>query len=160
MLAEENYLSNGCKVENQGEEFQEIVECNIDDMNPEVYEFIIDKLFTEGALDVYLTPIIMKKGRPSIKISVLCEENKVEKMKEVLFRQTTTFGVRSFKVHKTMLERKFTKVNTSYGEITVKEAYYKGEKIKSKFEYEECKKISDNTGIPIREIYEDLKGQI
>lgn len=139
---------------------QQIIECNIDDMNPELYEAIIDKLFSEGALDVYLTPIIMKKGRPSIKISVLCEENKSDKMKEVLFRQTTTFGVRSFKVQKTILERKFTKVNTSYGEVTVKEAYYKGEKIKSKFEYEECKKISESNGISIREVYEDLKGQI
>lgn len=159
-IIHKNKLEQVYNAQCNNETDQQIIECNIDDMNPEVYEFIIDKLFTEGALDVYLTPIIMKKGRPSIKISVLCEENKVEKMKEVLFRQTTTFGVRSFKVHKTMLERKFTKVNTSYGEITVKEAYYKGEKIKSKFEYEECKKISDNTGIPIREIYEDLKGQI
>jgi uncharacterized protein (TIGR00299 family) protein len=139
---------------------QQVIECNIDDMNPELYESIIDKLFSEGALDVYLTPIIMKKGRPSIKISVLCEENKAEKMKEVLFRQTTTFGVRSFKVNKTMLERKFTKVNTSYGEVTVKEAYYKGEKIKSKFEYEECKKIADNASVSIIEVYEKLRDEI
>ena len=98
----------------------------------------------------------MKKGRPCVKVSVLCEENKAEKMKEVLFRQTTTFGVRSFKVQKTMLERRFAKIETSYGEVTVKEAYYKGKKIKSKLEYGECKKIADNTGIPIREIYEDF----
>ena len=140
--------------------FQEIIECNIDDMNPELYEYIIDKLFNEGALDVYLTPIIMKKGRPSVKISVLCKIDKLEKMKEVLFKETTTFGVRSFKVHKTMLEREFIKVNTSYGEITVKEAYYKGEKIKSKLEYEECKKIAQSTGIPISEVYEKLKNEI
>jgi uncharacterized protein (TIGR00299 family) protein len=139
---------------------QQIIECNIDDMNPELYESIIDKLFTEGALDVYLTPIIMKKGRPSIKISVLCEDCKVEKMKEVLFRETTTFGVRSFKVNKTMLEREFNKVKTSYGEVTVKEAYYKGEKIKSKFEYEECRKISESNGISIREVYEILMNEV
>ena len=81
-------------------------------------------------------------------------------MKEVLFKETTTFGVRSFKVHKTMLERKFTKVNTSYGEITVKEAYYKGEKIKSKLEYEECKKIAQSVGTPISEVYEKLRNEI
>ena len=147
-------------VENDDDVFEEIIECNIDDMNPELYEYIIDRLFNKGALDVYLTPIIMKKGRPSVKISVLCRLDEVEKLKEVLFKETTTFGVRNFKVHKTMLERKFTKVNTSYGEVTVKEAYYKGQKIKSKFEYEECKKISDNTGIALREVYEDLKNQI
>ena len=165
MLVEEvdNYKNKVDQVYNaecDNEISEQVIECNIDDMNPELYESIIDKLFSVGALDVYLTPIIMKKGRPSIKISVLCHENKVEKMKEVLFRETTTFGVRSFKVHKTMLERKFTKLNTSYGEVTVKEAYYKGEKIKSKFEYDECKKISDKLRVSIREVYEKLRDEI
>ena len=161
MLVEEvDNLSNDYKVENEGEIFQQIIECNIDDMSPELYGHIMDKLFIEGALDVYLTPIIMKKSRPSVKISVLCKECTVEKMREVLFRETTTFGVRSFKVHKMMLERKFTKVKTSYGEVTVKEAYYKGEKIKRKFEYEECKNIAENIGISEREVYENLKNQI
>lgn len=160
MLVEEDNLSNTSKVEDKGEVFQEIVECNIDDMNPELYECIIDKLFTCGALDVYLTPIIMKKGRPGVKLSVLCDEYKIETIKEALFKETTTFGVRNFKVQKTMLHREFIKVNTSYGEITVKEAYYKGEKIKSKLEYEECKKIAADIGISARTIYEALKKEI
>jgi len=160
MLVEEDNLSNTSKVEDKGEVFQEIVECNIDDMNPELYECIIDKLFTCGALDVYLTPIIMKKGRPGVKLSVLCNEYKIETIKEALFKETTTFGVRNFKVQKTMLHREFIKVNTSYGEITVKEAYYKGEKIKSKLEYEECKKIAEDIGISARTIYEALKKEI
>jgi uncharacterized protein (TIGR00299 family) protein len=138
---------------------QQIIECNIDDMNSELYDYIIEKLFIEGALDVYLTPIIMKKGRPSVKISVLCQEDKFQKIKEILFRETTTLGVRSFKVHKTMLERRFTKVNTSYGQVTIKEAYYNGEKIKGKFEYEECKKIAQSRGIPISEVYEKLSNE-
>ena len=139
---------------------QQIIECNIDDMNSELYDYIIEKLFTEGALDVYLTPIIMKKGRPSVKISVLCKEDELQKIKEILFRETTTFGVRSFKVHKTMLERRFTKASTSYGQVTIKEAYYNGKKIKSKFEYEECKKIAQSRGIPISEVYEKLSSEI
>ena len=140
--------------------FENIIECNIDDMNSELYEYIIDKLFNEGALDVYLTPIIMKKGRPSIKVSVLCNNERIEKIKEILFRETTTFGIRSFKVNKTKLERKFIKVNTSYGEVTVKEAYYKGEKIKSKLEYEECKRIAQSTGTTINNVYKQLKKEI
>lgn len=161
MLVEEaDNLSDNGNMENEGEVFQEIVECNIDDMNSELYEYILDKLLTEGALDAYLTPIIMKKGRPGVKISVLCKEDKTERMKEVLFRETTTFGVRSFKVYKTMLQREFTKINTSYGEVTVKEAYYKGEKIKNKLEYEECKKIAQSVGLPIREVYEKLRNEI
>ncbi len=148
------------KDEYDNEIYEHIIECNIDDMNSELYEFIIDKLFYEGALDVYLTPIVMKKGRPSIKISVLCNDEKVEKIKEILFRETTTFGVRSFKVNKTKLQRKFIKVSTSHGVVTVKEAYYKGEKIKSKLEYEECKEIAQSTGIPIREVYKQLRNEI
>ncbi|MCB2359673.1 nickel pincer cofactor biosynthesis protein LarC [Clostridium estertheticum] len=139
---------------------EQIIECNIDDMNPELYEYIIDMVFSEGALDAYITPIIMKKGRPSVKISILCEEDKTTRMKEILFRETTTLGVRSFKVDKTKLKREFIKVNTSYGEVTVKESYYKGEKIKSKFEYEECKRIAKSTGVPISEVYEKLRNEI
>lgn len=142
------------------ETVEQIIECNIDDMNSELYEYIFEKLFNEGALDVYITPIIMKKGRPSVKISILCGEDKIEKMKEVLFRETTTLGVRSFKVEKTKLKREFVKVNTSYGEVTVKEAYYKGEKLKSKFEYEECKKIAQSTGLSISEVYEKLRSEM
>ena len=158
MLVEEKKLSNDSKASD--DVFQEILECNIDDINPELYEYIIDRLFNEGALDVYLTPIIMKKGRPSVKVSVLCEEAKLEKMKEVLFKETTTFGVRSFKVNKTMLHREFIKVNTSYGEITIKEAYYKGEKLKGKLEYEECKVIASRMGISAIDVYENLKREI
>ncbi|APC38738.1 nickel pincer cofactor biosynthesis protein LarC [Clostridium estertheticum] len=139
---------------------EQIIECNIDDMNPELYEYIIDMVFSEGALDAYITPIIMKKGRPSVKISILCEEDKTTRMKEILFRETTTLGVRSFKVDKTKLKREFIKVNTSYGEVTVKESYYKGKKIKSKFEYEECKRIAKSTGVPISEVYEKLRNEI
>ncbi|MBU3157414.1 nickel pincer cofactor biosynthesis protein LarC [Clostridium estertheticum] len=148
------------KEEYDDETVEQIIECNIDDMNPELYEYIIDMVFNEGALDAYITPIIMKKGRPSVKISILCEEDKTTRMKEILFRETTTLGVRSFKVDKTKLKREFIKVNTSYGEVTVKESYYKGEKIKSKFEYEECKRIAKSTGVPISEVYEKLRNEI
>jgi hypothetical protein len=160
MLVEENNLSDTSKVKSEDDSFEEIVECNIDDMNPELYGHIIDKLFTEGALDVYLTPIIMKKGRPGVKISILCKEYKLENMKEILFKETTTFGIRNFKVQKTMLERKFVKTNTSYGKVNVKEAYYKGEKIKSKVEYEECKKIADSREISVREVYDNIKNEL
>ncbi|MCB2293137.1 nickel pincer cofactor biosynthesis protein LarC [Clostridium algoriphilum] len=155
-----NKLEGVYKAKDVNEIFEHIIECNIDDMNSELYEFIIDKLFNEGALDVYLTPIIMKKGRPSIKVSVLCKDEKVDKIKEILFRETTTFGIRSFNVNKTKLQRKFIKVSTSYGEVTVKEAYYKGEKIKSKLEYEECKKIAQSLGFPISKVYNQLKNEI
>jgi uncharacterized protein (DUF111 family) len=135
---------------------QYIIECNIDDMSSENYDFVMTKLLEAGALDAYFTPIIMKKGRPAIKISALCEYNKLDIINEVLFINTTTFGTRSYKVEKTMLERTFTKVKTIYGEMTVKSGYLRGKKIKSKPEYEECKKIALEKDEAISVIYNEV----
>jgi uncharacterized protein (DUF111 family) len=139
---------------------QYIIECNIDDMSSENYDFVMTKLLEAGALDAYFTPIIMKKGRPAIKISVLCEYNKIDILNEVLFINTTTFGTRSYKVEKTMLERTFTKVKTIYGEMTVKSGYLRGKKIKSKPEYDECKKIALEKGEAISVIHNEVMKNI
>ena len=72
------------------------MECNIDDMNPEFYDYITDSLFTAGAKDVYITPIIMKKSRPAVKLSVLCTSDAEARINEVLFRETSTIGVRKY----------------------------------------------------------------
>lgn len=138
----------------------EILECNIDDMNPELYEYIMELLFKEGALDVYLTPIIMKKGRPGIKLNVLYNLPKEEKIKEIILTQTTTLGFRKYKAQRDMLKRDFVKVNTIYGEFTVKNSYYNGKKIKCKPEYEECKKAALNHNVSINEIYKEIFSKI
>jgi uncharacterized protein (TIGR00299 family) protein len=130
-----------------------LVECNIDDMNPELYDGVMAALFSRGALDVFLTPIIMKKSRPAVTISVICSGEKRRAIEESLFLQTTTFGVRTRKIEKAMLRRVFTKVATRYGEITMKSAYYRGRKIKSKPEYEDCRRLADEHGVPLAEIY-------
>lgn len=138
----------------------EVIECNIDDMNPEIYEYVMELLFEKGALDVYLTPIIMKKGRPGIKLNILHEVGCGEPLKDIILRETTTLGFRRYRVQRNMLKRDFTKVATRYGEITVKNAYYKGRKIKSKPEYEECKKIAIKNSVSINEIYKEVISQI
>ena len=131
-----------------------ILECNIDDMNSEIYEYVINKLLHEGASDAYITPIIMKKTRPAAKLTVLCE-NKLENiMKEIMFRETTTLGIRKYSVEKSMLKRKVEKVNTIYGEVSVKKSYLKGQVLNSKPEYEDCKKIALENNISIKEVYE------
>jgi pyridinium-3,5-bisthiocarboxylic acid mononucleotide nickel chelatase len=134
-------------------DFQFILECNIDDMNPEFYEPLLQKLFKAGAADVYYTPIAMKKGRPATKISVLTSKDKAPQMEEILLRETTTFGVRSFEVEKTMLQRNFTKVKTIFGEITVKQAIIDGKIIKAKPEYEDCRRLAEENGVPLNHIY-------
>ncbi|AVP60807.1 nickel pincer cofactor biosynthesis protein LarC [Clostridium sporogenes] len=131
-----------------------VLECNIDDMNSEIYEYVINKLLNEGASDAYITPIIMKKTRPAAKLTVLCE-NKLENiMKEIMFKETTTLGIRKYSVEKSMLKRKVEKVNTIYGEVSVKKSYLKGQVLNSKPEYEDCKKIALENNISIKEVYE------
>lgn len=137
-------------------EEQYIIETNIDDMNPEFYEYIEEKLFSNGALDVYKTAIIMKKGRPAIKLSVLVSANKEEEVLKIIFKETTSIGVRKYKVEKIMLDRDFSKKTTVFGEVMLKNSYYKGELIKSKPEYEECKIIAKENSIPLKQVYEEI----
>lgn len=134
-----------------------LVECTIDDMNPEMYEFVMNVLFNAGAHDVFLTPIIMKKSRPGIELSVLCGTDYADTIEELLLTETSTFGVRRYPVRKTMLERDFSEVPTKYGNVRVKNAYFKGRKIKSKPEYEDCKRLAEEQGVSIREIYDSIE---
>ena len=133
-----------------------LMECNIDDMNPEMYGYVMDILFGLGADDVFITPIIMKKARPASKLSVLCSPDKKQIMTETLLTHTTSLGVRSYEVDKTMLERKFSKIKTKYGEVTVKTAIYKGKHLKSKPEYEDCIRLAREHEIPVQKIYEEI----
>jgi uncharacterized protein (TIGR00299 family) protein len=134
-----------------------MVECNIDDMNPEFYDDVMDALFEAGAQDVFLAPIIMKKSRPAVTISVLCHGSELKSVETILLIRTSTLGVRTRKVTKTMLRRDFSAVSTKYGEITVKNAYFRGKKIKSKPEYETCKQLAREKGVSIKEIYDSVK---
>lgn len=138
----------------------EVMECNIDDMNPELYEYVMEQLFSNGALDVYMTPIIMKKERPGVKLNVLYAPDKGKIIREIVLMQTTTLGFRKYKVQRNMLKREFSKIKTKYGEITVKNAYYNGKIIKSKPEYEECKKIALDNNVNINEIYKEVLSKI
>lgn len=148
------YLGYENKSEKQPEHY--ILETNIDDMNPELYGYIEEKLFDQGALDVFRTAIAMKKGRTATKLSVLVDEKREENVLAVIFRETTSIGIRKYKVEKIMLSRDFIKVNTPYGSVTVKNAYYHGEKVKYKPEYEDCKRIAREKNIPIARVYQEV----
>jgi len=137
-----------------------VMECNIDDMNPEMYGYVMDMLFDLGADDVFITPIIMKKARPASKLTVLCSPDKKQTMTETLLTHTTSLGVRSYEVEKTMLEREFSRIRTKYGEVTVKTAIYKGKHLKSKPEYEDCIRLAREHEIPVQKIYEEISRQV
>lgn len=134
-----------------------IVETNIDDMNPEIYPHIIDRLMDAGAMDVFITPLIMKKGRTGILIKVLSTHEKIEDIKKVIFEETTTFGIRYYKVKREILEREFLRVKTEYGEVNVKIGYYNGSVVSISPEYEDCRKIAIENGIPLKKIYSEAK---
>jgi pyridinium-3,5-bisthiocarboxylic acid mononucleotide nickel chelatase len=137
-------------------EDQYILETNIDDMNPELYGYIEEKLFAQGAFDVYKTAISMKKGRTATKLSILVNEENEKSVLDIIFRETTSIGVRKYKVEKIMLPRDFEKICTQYGTVTIKNAYYQGEKVKYKPEYEDCRKIAIEKNIPIAKVYREV----
>lgn len=143
----------GEKEISQKVEEQYMLETNIDDMNPELYGYVEEKLFEVGALDVFKTPIFMKKGRPGVKLSVLTNEKVEKDVLDIIFEETTSIGVRKYKVEKIMLNREFLKVKTEYGDITIKKSYYKGKLVKYKPEYEECKTIAKEKNISIDKVY-------
>ncbi len=137
-----------------------LIECNIDDMNPEFFEYISEKLFSEGASDVFISNIIMKKGRPGNVLSIICETGKEERMKEIIFTESTSVGIRSFPFRKETLSRKFEVLKTQFGDVTVKSSYYKKRMVSFKPEYEECKKIAIENGLPVKEVYNKIMALI
>ena len=129
-----------------------VIETNIDDMNPEVYEYVMDKLFKAGSLDVFLTQIIMKKGRPAVKLTVLCEEAKKDEMISIILKETTSIGLRFYNAGRKVLQREIRKVETKYGLVRVKESRLGDEIVKVSPEYEDCKKIAKKHDIPLVEV--------
>jgi uncharacterized protein (TIGR00299 family) protein len=137
-------------------EDQYMLETNIDDMNPELYSYVEERLLEEGALDVFKTPIIMKKGRPAIKLTVLVDEEREKDVIGIIFKETTSIGIRKYKVEKIMLKRDFAHIQTKYGKVKIKNSYYQGSLLKFKPEYEDCKGLAKKNDKPISEIYREV----
>lgn len=131
-----------------------LIETNIDDMNPEIYDHLLEKLFEAGALDVFLTPIQMKKNRPGIKLSVLTQIKKAEPLRKIIFKETSSIGLREIAVSKTMLKRKTEETQTPWGQVRVKVSYLEGEEVNRAPEYEDCRRIAKELGIPLKKVYE------
>lgn len=134
-----------------------VLETNIDDMNPQIYGHLIERLLKAGALDVFLTQVIMKKGRPGVLLTVLSEGDKERRLSEIMLTESTTFGLRKYPVRRTVLERKTEKVMTKWGEVRLKTARLGGKTIKAGPEYEDCRKIAERTGAPLVEIMDGVR---
>ena len=129
-----------------------MIACQIDDMNPELYPHIMDRLLALGASDVSLTPTIMKKGRPGVILNVLCEPELLVPLSDTILRETTTLGVRYHPVSRIMLERKSVSFQSSLGPVTVKKATLDGDLVKWKAEYEDCKSLAEKHHMPLRDV--------
>lgn len=129
-----------------------MVECNIDDMNPEWYELLSQKLFDAGASDVFLTPIIMKKSRPANKLSVLCTQSLLSGVKAIIFKNSTSIGVREYEVSKTMLGRHEKEIETELGKVRVKYCSFEGREVRVKPEFEDVKRLAVQHGLSLGEV--------
>ena len=136
------------------------IESNIDDMNPEFFDHISDKLFKAGASDVFLSNIIMKKGRPGIVLNVICENETEEQVKSIIFTESTSLGIRTFPFRKDTLSRKFETISTIFGEVTIKRSFYNGKEVSVKPEYEDCRRIASEKDIPVKEVYNKIMAQL
>ncbi len=133
----------------------ELIETNVDDMSPEIHGYVMDKLFQNGALDVYFIPILMKKCRPAIQIKVLCPSNLRDRLIKVLLSETTTFGVRFYAADRVILNRDTIEINTQWGPVCAKRGYLNGVLIKTVPEYEDCKSVAETNGVPLQAVYQD-----
>jgi hypothetical protein len=130
-----------------------VLEANIDDMNPQLYDEIMESLFEKGALDVFLTPIIMKKTRPAVKLTCICTVDKKIKLTETILRETTTIGVRETEMARTKLFREIKKVDTPLGQINIKISRKDNEIIRVTPEYEDLKKMAKEKGLSVQDVY-------
>ena len=134
-----------------------VIETNIDDMTPQIYEYVMDELFRIGAFDVYLTQIIMKKTRPAVKLSVLCDRDKREDLINTILKETTSIGVRYFETQRVTMDRETREFPSKYGKVRVKTSVCGRDLIKSSPEFEDCRKIAQETSRPLREILDELR---
>ena len=132
-----------------------VVEANIDDMNPEFFGEVMEQLLATGALDVFWTPVQMKKNRPGTLVTVLCETGDADRVAELVLTHTTSFGVRIHEVRRRKLAREIVPVTTRYGEIAVKIGRLAGKVLQCSPEYESCRRAAAVTGVPVKNVYNE-----
>jgi uncharacterized protein (TIGR00299 family) protein len=131
-----------------------VLECNLDDTLPELVGSLMKRLMALGVLDVFSTPVFMKKQRPGIQVTVLCTAAVRDAAIDTIFGETTTFGIREYRVERTVLARRVDTVNTVYGPVRVKIGTWRGRDVTRAPEYEDCARLAEQHCVPTRRIYE------
>ena len=150
-------LMIGTAEEMRGEEKVMVVETNIDDMNPQFYDYIMERLLKMGTKEVFLTPVLMKKGRPATLLTVICSSEKLPAVTQFLLKETTTIGLRWHEDDRVKAEREIVSLKTKHGNIRFKIARWNGEVINVSPEYEDCKRKALEKGIPLKDVFEEAR---
>lgn len=137
-----------------GRESVSQLECNIDDMNPQIYPYLVELLLAGGALDAYCTPVIMKKGRPGTMVTVIAETGNTGPLRDILYRETSTLGIRELPVSREKLERSFEEVSIEGCAVRIKVARRGGSVVNVQPEFEDCKTAAEKTGLALKVVME------
>jgi uncharacterized protein (TIGR00299 family) protein len=129
-----------------------MIETNVDDVSSQILGYVMELAFELGALDCYFTSVQMKKNRPGVLLSILCDAEKKEQLIELVFKETTTIGIRTYQVSRRALERKIVTVETPYGPIDVKVAHLNGRAVNEMPEYEQCREAAQRAGVALKEV--------
>jgi len=133
-----------------------VIEANVDDMNPQIYAYFLQKALEAGALDVFSTPVQMKKNRPGLLVTILCEAARVDVMSELLFRETTTIGVRAYEARRRTLARDSVTVQSKFGgDVRIKVAHLNGDVVNAQPEFEDCQRLAAAACVPLRQVMAD-----
>jgi uncharacterized protein (TIGR00299 family) protein len=132
-----------------------LLETDIDDSSPEIIGALFEKLMEQGAIDVSSSPVMMKKQRMGCRLSVLCAVSEKERLIEMIFRESSTFGIRESIVKRRVLDRRFIEKQTKYGNLKFKVGSFNGEDIVCSPEYEDCIRLSKENGVPLKNIYNE-----
>ena len=140
------------KVSSASDEEISIIEANLDDMNPQIYGYILEKALLAGALDVYTTALQMKKNRPGTLLTILCRPEDTEALMSLIFAETTTFGVRSHRAQRRALPREWVSVSTTYGSVRIKLSRSNGHILHVTPEYDDCRKLAVKKQVPLQQV--------
>jgi pyridinium-3,5-bisthiocarboxylic acid mononucleotide nickel chelatase len=129
-----------------------VIEANLDDMNPQIYGYFLEKALAAGALDVYTTPVHMKKNRPGTLLTVLCKPQETHTLMSLIFAETTTFGARTYRAERRTLPREFLSVSTDFGDVRIKISRMNGRILHVQPEYDDCRRLAVEKNVPLRRV--------
>jgi pyridinium-3,5-bisthiocarboxylic acid mononucleotide nickel chelatase len=129
-----------------------VIETNLDDMSPQIYGYFVERALAAGALDVFSTAVQMKKNRPGVLLTILCDAAHTARLMDLVFRETTTIGVRTYDVRRKVLDRELVPVETPFGEVRMKISRMNGSVLNATPEYEDCQRLAAEKGIPLKQV--------